>query len=92
MGGRRGVAGPLALAGQVEQLIEEDGDTQDDVGPEEKVEDHKVYVFEHEQGIESQDRHRVQYEIAKGFLEEKPAGVLEMPEIFANNALVLLAP
>ena len=88
MGGRRRV-GPLSLAGQVEQLIEEDGDTQDDVGPEEKVKDHKVYVLEHEQGIESQDRHRVEYKIAKGFLEEKPAGVLEMPQIFAKNVLVL---
>ncbi len=79
---------PSPLAGQVEQLIEEDGDTQDDVGPEEKVEDHKVYVLEHEQGIESQDRHRVEYKIAKGFLEEKP-GVLEMPQIFAKNVLAL---
>ena len=89
MGGRRRV-GPLSLAGQVEQFIKEDGDPQDDVGPEEQVEDHKVYVFEDEQGIESQDGHRVENEVAKGFLEDKP-GVLEMPQIFAHDALVLLA-
>ena len=85
-------ASQSSFAGEVEELIQKNGESQDDVRPDKKVENHQVDVpLENHQRIKAQDGDGIQYEVANGPLDDH-LRMLEMSEVLAKRMLPRLSP
>ena len=59
-----------AFAWQVEQFVEENGESQHNVRPDEQIKNDQKNVVENQQGAKAKDGHRVEDEVAEGLFEE----------------------